>query len=113
MIIVSLGEVESEGFWQSVHHGQWPSDSLLEIVSTCGLQNLREMWVTWREVRVQAQRQLQRMRPMRKLELFYLKRRSRNGSLIMVFQTLGIITLRLMTRFPSCVNIIKEIEFQL
>lgn len=40
---------------QIVHHGQWPSDSLLEIV-TYEPHNLREMWKTWREGREQAQR---------------------------------------------------------
>ena len=52
----------------------------------------------------------ERMRPMRKLELFCLKRKSQKGNLIMVFWTWGIITLRLMTVFPSYANIAKGIR---
>ena len=101
-------EKESEDAEASfVHRGQCPPDSLIEIVSTSGHHNLREIPRAWREVRVQAQRQLQRMRPTRKLELFYFEREKSDGNSLMVFQKLGIITLRLRIGFPSFANIVK------
>lgn len=42
---------------QFVHPGQQSSDSLLEVVPTSGLHNLKQVWRIWREVQAEAQGQ--------------------------------------------------------